>query len=234
MAIYNNISYDTNWFIEKSTTIHSNKFDYSLVEYKNHKSPVIIICKIHGEFLQQPRAHLAGNGCISCSKKKKKSTEEFIEDAIKVHGDVYDYSNVVYIGAKTPVIITCKSHGDFNQSPTNHLSGRGCKLCSSNVSKLSNKWLNSLNINSLIYEYRIPENRNMPVDAYDPITNTVYQFHGSYWHGDPRVFHPNNKNSTNNILYGDLYKMTLKRDNYIKSLGYNLIIMWEYDFCYSS
>lgn len=61
--------------------------------------------------------------------KLKKSGEQFILDAIKLHGDLYDYSKVVYINARSKVIIGCKEHGDFTQTPNKHLSGRGCHQC---------------------------------------------------------------------------------------------------------
>lgn len=60
---------------------------------------------------------------------KRKTTEEFIADARKVHGDKYDYSHVVYIDARTPVEIVCNKHGAFMQTPHTHLKGSGCALC---------------------------------------------------------------------------------------------------------
>jgi very-short-patch-repair endonuclease len=56
-------------FIQKSITIHGDKYDYSKVDYKGNKNHVTIICKIHGEFLQKPNGHLDGNGCIRCVNK---------------------------------------------------------------------------------------------------------------------------------------------------------------------
>ncbi len=60
---------------------------------------------------------------------KRKTTEEFITDAIKVHGDKYDYSLVEYISAHNNVIIKCKIHGNFTQEANNHLHGCGCDIC---------------------------------------------------------------------------------------------------------
>ena len=54
-------------------------------------------------------------------------TKEFIEKAIKIHGDKYDYSNVEYKKALEKVKIICKEHGDFEQKPNSHLTGYGCK-----------------------------------------------------------------------------------------------------------
>jgi hypothetical protein len=53
-------------FIEKANIKHNNYYNYSLVNYNNAVSKVIIICPKHGEFLQQPNNHLFGQGCIKC------------------------------------------------------------------------------------------------------------------------------------------------------------------------
>lgn len=121
-------------FIEKSKNIHGDKYDYSLIDYKNNNIKVNIICKEHGEFLQAPLSHLSGNGCPICGAKSggiKNSHDKnkFIEKASKIHGDKYDYSLVEYINNNTKVIIICKEHGEFSQLPNNHLSGQDCAKC---------------------------------------------------------------------------------------------------------
>ena len=60
---------------------------------------------------------------------RRKTTEEFIDQAIAVHGDTYDYSKVDYKNAHTKVHILCSEHGEFLQTPANHLSGKGCRDC---------------------------------------------------------------------------------------------------------
>lgn len=60
---------------------------------------------------------------------KKMTTTEFIEKAIKKHGNKYDYSNAEYVNATTKVCITCPVHGEFWMQPNNHLSGQGCPKC---------------------------------------------------------------------------------------------------------
>ena len=59
----------------------------------------------------------------------KLTTEEFIAKAKAVHGDRYDYSKVEYVNNQTKVIINCPLHGDFPQSPMNHLRGNECPKC---------------------------------------------------------------------------------------------------------
>ena len=118
----------TEKFIEKARKIHDDKYDYSKVEYVNSHRPVKIICKIHGEFEQSPTNHLSGKGCPICAGKNM-TTEQFIKKARIIHGDRYDYSKVVYINSTTKVCIICPEHGEFWQSPNNHLDGKGCYFC---------------------------------------------------------------------------------------------------------
>ena len=70
----------TEKFIKKVIEIHKNKYDYSLVDYKNNKSNIKIICPIHGEFLQQAAVHLRGANCPDCSRKTDKIAEHFFPE----------------------------------------------------------------------------------------------------------------------------------------------------------
>lgn len=121
-------------FIKKSQKLHNNKYDYSKTKYVNHKAKVIIICPIHGEFLQCASKHLLSKGCPRCAiitagMKNRSTTEEFIAKSQKVHGHKYDYSKVKYEGSHHNVIIVCSIHGEFLKSPNSHLKGYGCNLC---------------------------------------------------------------------------------------------------------
>lgn len=63
----------------------------------------------------------------------KKTIEDFLKEASEIHGDIYDYSRVVYINSKTPVEIICRKHGSFFQTPNKHVSQKhGCPLCAKN------------------------------------------------------------------------------------------------------
>lgn len=58
-----------------------------------------------------------------------KATQEFIQKARKIHGNKYDYSRVDYVRSKSKVCIVCPKHGEFWQTPNDHLSGKGCRKC---------------------------------------------------------------------------------------------------------
>jgi hypothetical protein len=117
-------------FVEKSIKKHGDWYDYSKVDYVDNKTKVCIICPIHGEFWQIPSDHLNGHGCPHCKGVSKLTKEEFVEKAIKKHGDWYDYSKVEYVNSKTKVLIICPDHGEFWQTPNSHLRGSGCPYCS--------------------------------------------------------------------------------------------------------
>jgi len=121
-------------FIARAKTKHRDNYDYSKFIYKNCKSIGIIICPIHGDFSQSAESHYLGSGCKRCSATKqnekfKRTTEEFIKEAIEKHGDLYDYSKVDYSSTHQAVIIICRIHGDFSQRASSHIKGAGCFYC---------------------------------------------------------------------------------------------------------
>lgn len=124
----------TSQFIEKAILKHGYKYDYNLVTYIASRNKVIVICPIHGKFSIRASHHLNGIGCSKCSyEKMKKSQSDFIKEAIKVHSNKYDYSLVIYIGARKKVSIICPIHGVFEQSPDCHIRGFGCIKCGYNL-----------------------------------------------------------------------------------------------------
>ena len=103
---------------------HNNFYDYSLVEYKNQKTKVKIICPIHGVFEMAPEHHLSGQNCPKCSLI---DTESFIRRASEKYDNFYDYSKTVFTKIDEKVTITCPIHGDFEVIAGNHLyHNAGC------------------------------------------------------------------------------------------------------------
>lgn len=147
----------TREFILESIAAHGGRYDYTKTEYKTAKDKVTIVCKIHGEFLQNPGEHAKGANCPACmneSRAQQRSermtgqtaynkgiktgkasahrttTEEFIRRAREVHGDRFDYSKTIYTARTANVVVICPVHGEFVQAAGNHLITKGCKLCS--------------------------------------------------------------------------------------------------------
>ena len=146
-------------FIQRASTIHNNKYLYNKVNYVNTSTKVIITCPIHGDFEQAPTKHLQGQGCQKCYRERQKfiplsNTQEFIEKARLVHEDKYDYSKVEYKTAKTKVIIICKEHGEFEQTPDNHLHGKGCPKCVKNYKLTQREFIRrAKEIHNDLYDY---------------------------------------------------------------------------------
>jgi hypothetical protein len=211
---------------------HGDKYDYSKMFYIKMKERVTIICRKHSiEFLQSPEKHLLSKtgGCPECNSMGKGvlGKDNFIKKSIKKHGDVYDYINVIYIDSKTKVKIICRKHGQFEMVPNSHLSGRGCPICNRNGSILENRWLDELNISPEYRQYKISR---YYVDGFDPETKTIYEFYGDFWHGNLSKYNSDDINNVIDDTFGSLYKKTLEREDYLKSLGYKIISIWESDY----
>lgn len=117
-------------FIEKAKTKHGNKYTYTDTNYVHSTIKVGITCKIHGTFLQTPSNHLTGRGCPECAKTELSSgIETFVSKADIIHKNKYTYASSSYINNKTKILITCPIHGNFKQTPNDHLKGRGCPEC---------------------------------------------------------------------------------------------------------
>lgn len=278
----------TEEFIQRAKEVHGDKYDYSLVNYIKSSKKITIICKHHGRFEQRANNHLLGRGCYKCKKSKKYNTIKFIEMSNKIHNNIFSYNKCIYNNSHENVIITCYKHGDFKQSPTNHISGKGCPKCAIEKLRINdffdraniihnykyiysddfinvrckikiickehgafkqraknhldgqgcpkcgeqfgikeNKWLDEIGI--------LKENRQIRigryiVDGYDSETNTIYEFNGDFWHGNPHIFDSNKINNVLGKTFGELYKKTKDREEYFIKKGYNLISIWENDF----
>lgn len=141
--------YTTEKFISIASSIHNNKYDYSLVNiencYKTKNEFVEIICPVHGVFKQKWKLHLAGQGCKQCFLESQFSTlEEFVEKAKRVHGDKYDYSKSIYRGRNYKINIICPIHGEFTTTPARHLHGQQCNKCAHNFNFYKHEKLNIL------------------------------------------------------------------------------------------
>lgn len=304
----NSQKYTTNEFIERSIEIHGDKYDYSNVIYQDIQTKVEIICKLHGSFLQTPSSHINKKcGCWKCGGTQKYTQNEFLDNAKKVHGDKYDYCCAEYNGCDIPIKIICKIHGEFyqtyakhvnakhgcpkcsnqgiwctsyfierashvhnnkyiydenfdvknceisvpiickihgvfNQSAISHASGYGCPSCGkgfrcSNTQILWLKWM-MVRYNIDIQHYfnggerriKITDNKFYYVDGFCASNNTVYEFNGSYFHGEPRLFDLTKINDKLKLSFKKLYQNTIEKEQNLISCGYNVISMWELDF----
>lgn len=148
-------------FRKRADEVWDNRWDYSKTEYKGSKVKVVITCKKHGEFKQDPHMHLRGQvGCPSCSGRGI-STKEFIRKSKAVWGeDAFTYEHAVYTKSHGKVTITCVKHGDFEQVAKTHLLGaNGCPHCAPTagytqevfLSKVREKWGDRWDLSKIDY-----------------------------------------------------------------------------------
>lgn len=100
------------------------------------------------------------------------------------------------------------------------------KECYKSQSKLEKEWLDNLHIETR--QYIITTDKGIfKVDGFDSSSNTIYEFLGDYWHGNPSKYKPTDINTRLNISMGELYNITINRFEILKNLGYKIIYKWE-------
>lgn len=138
----------------------------------------------------------------------------------------------IYSGKK--VWWKCKDENcrhEWKSTIDNGVGGNGCPKCShGRISKQACSWLNCLNIpDDPNHREVFCEKLKTYFDGYEPSTNTVYEYHGDFWHGNPKRFNQNEINNVSKKSFGELYAATKKREQDIINAGYNLVVMWESD-----
>ena len=143
-------------FKSKANLIHDNKYSYNSTDYVNNRTKIIITCPIHGEFKQIPSNHLRGKGCLYCGGTSKMDINSFIMKANEIHDNKYDYNLTEYVNSSDKVIITCPKHGDFKQTPNNHISKQqGCYECLGKIFNTETFIEHCLNIHENKYDYSL-------------------------------------------------------------------------------
>ena len=230
-----NRKYTTEEFINKANEIHNNKYDYSKSEYVTTDEKVCVIChnkdefgEEHGEFWVTPHAHIGSmkSGCPKCSNKFG-SQERFIKLANLRFNNFYDYSKVEYKNALTDVTIICPFHGEFEITPNEHLSGRGCPNCQE--SSLERDIRTLLFDNNIEFEFqkRFEWLKPLSLDFYLPKYNIAIECQGEQHFMPIEFFGGEEKfNKTKNY---DKLKKELCEKNGIELLYYsNLNMVYPY------
>jgi hypothetical protein len=231
--LYKKCSKSGDTFISEAISKHGDKYDYSKCKYINAKTDVVIICPMHGEFLQKPSVHLKSlYGCPKCASEKKKllyNNDEFIKLSNEIHNNKYDYSKCEYNGIKNDITVICPKHGEFSQRAENHLNGMGCRDCSKIISNGQQSVVEF--IKSIKNDIRIVDNyRDLDdigeyeVDIWLPEYRIGIEYHGSYWHSsndrmsDKRMFNLHRNKAKQSVIknfklfqiydfeFGDIWK----------------------------
>jgi hypothetical protein len=180
---------NTEYFINKSKLIHGDKYNYSLTNYINSFTKVKIICPTHGVFEQFPNNHYKQN-CPDCYDRYL-TNDSFINKSNSIHEYKYDYSNINYENSKNKIKIMCKEHGEFEQKPNDHISGKGCPKCGVKYNQMEDELKEY--VKSLDFEYDENTKKIIPpleLDIYIPNKNVAIELNGLYWHSE--IYKDNN------------------------------------------
>jgi len=183
----------TEQFIQESKALHPNKYTYTKTVYVGCMQKVVLTCPVHGDFQVTPNSHLSTqrSGCQKCAKRHHYSQQEFIEEAIKIHKNKYDYSNVTYINNKIKIEIICPEHGSFFQLPVVHTrNGGGCKKCAAGQAgsyhKKNTAWFieTAVSIHGTKYNYASTTYKRYhdKVEIICPEHGSFFQTAGSHLH----------------------------------------------------
>lgn len=113
-------------WLARVVAVHGDAYDLSEATYVSAKTPLKIICREHGAFYPNSINFVhSGTGCPQCAGRGV----DWILRFKQTHGNRYDYSKVIYVDYKKPVVIGCPEHGEFLQTPDNHYRGQGCSKC---------------------------------------------------------------------------------------------------------
>jgi hypothetical protein len=197
------LKYSLNDWLLKFKTKHGDIYDYSLItNIDSSKDYVNIKCKKHGIFKQQVIVHSQGSQCPLCVYEANKINNlkhqaDVIKDFNIKHNNKYNYDKVIYTGAKEKITITCPKHGDFIQTPNDHLTGYGCPKCYVKTSKAEDEIINFLNYDLLQTTTHTDRTIIYPqeLDILIPEKNVAIEYNGVFWHSFDRM------ESTDEIYY---------------------------------
>jgi len=142
----------TQEWINRFNIIHNNIYDYSKFIYIKSNIKSIIICRKHGDFLQNPTLHYLGQNCPKCIGRNRTDSEWIANFNIK-HKNRYDYSLFTFISSNQKATIICRKHGEFQTQPSKHKLGSGCPSCAFKNLNTENVLLNFKKIHRDIYDY---------------------------------------------------------------------------------
>jgi len=212
--------------------------------YKGTYEELTFICKDGHYWSAIPKTVLRGSYCPECKSKTVAASHRY--DTIIFKGKLQERNtqlpnkntilleNQDYIGFRDQLSFSCDRGHIWKTTPDNILNGKsGCPTCSQRgFSYKALDWLSQFpNIQHIKNggEYIIPGTRYR-VDGFDSSTNTIYEFYGDYWHGNPSIHHKDDINEKANITFGELYERMIAREKQLRELGYNIVTIWESEF----
>jgi hypothetical protein len=185
-----------------------------------------------------------GNGCPYCCSFLKKCCKH--TSIISTHPnlmkqwnpknkDLGFYPEEFTFGSHNKVWWKCEKNHEWEAIIYSRVTGNGCPHCNPKFSKQQLEWLkyHSISYPGIITiesskEYFIEDIGK--IDGFHKETNTVFEYEGDFWHGNPSLFKSSDINPRTKTSYGFLYKKTQERIQKLNKLGYNVIEVWERDW----
>ena len=236
-------------YIEKNKEENKN-FDINVIPICSNIS-LWWKCIINSEHIWKSQLNNRTTNCSGCpycnhnnmSVIQTIPLHELIIELISIHDNQYEYPNIKeeYKNSYSFITILHKICGNIHKVNVGHHKNSmvGCQSCNKgrHYSKMAIRYLNFMSkINTINIrhaenegEFKIPTTR-YSADGYCNETNTIYEFHGTIYHGHPILNYTSIDCNFLGKNYGELYQKTLKREQLIKDLGYNLVVMWEHDW----
>jgi len=172
---------------------HGERYSYDIGEYQNMHSKINIKCEKHGWFTQSIIVHLTSSGCRDCmydnlNNDLRLSTKEFIKKSKQKFKDLdFDYKKTHYTNYYTNLVITCKKHGDFTVTPSQHLTyGKHCRDCINFQRMTTEEFINKCTkVHGGLYDYSmvVYKNSTSPVKIKCPEGHIFEQKAGSHING---------------------------------------------------
>jgi hypothetical protein len=146
-----NVKKTFEYFENEAKQVWGDQYEYDKSTYHSFQKHTSIKCNLHDEvFEQTPYNHVVrkSQGCPKCvseafTEKIRMSVDEFEKQANEKHDYFYKYHGD-YTTMHEKIKITCPvpDHGDFYQTPANHIKGRGCPKCGQDrtVKSLRKHW----------------------------------------------------------------------------------------------
>lgn len=214
----------TQIFIERSSKIHNNKYDYTNSIYTRQYDTIDIKCPLHGIFSPVAKDHMSGYGCPQCgiiknSNSRRKSTEQFISDCNIVHENRYDYSCTNYTGVFELVKIICLIHGEFVQRAHDHLNGCGCPSCTKSGYRSNQKgYIYIHHVHDDIYKLGITNHPDKRLEQINSKSEYIHTYFKLFSSNDGKKISLLERYILNQIPHGVVLKEDMK-DGYTETFN---------------
>lgn len=144
---------------------------------------------------------------------------------------VYDFQNNYGGGAlavhkNSPYLLLCRVFPHFNWE-SNKFRKQHSRMAMDWLLFMSQLWgVQIRHAMSPQGEYKVPGTR-FKADGYNEKDNTIFEFHGDYWHGSLDMQQKYAYNPKLSARMRDRYDNTVKRRQTLESMGYRIVEVWE-------